>query len=87
MSETSVLLSGLAMPESARWHEDRLWFAHWGANEIVAVDMEGKGEVISSHEGHAFGWAFDWLPDGSLLVTGKELMRMKSDGLGSGTPT
>ena len=34
-----VLLDGLAYVESPRWHDDRLWFAHWGTGEIVAVDM------------------------------------------------
>ena len=36
--EAHVLLSGLVVGESPRWHEDRLWFAHWGTGEIVAVD-------------------------------------------------
>ena len=26
----SWLLDGLAYVESPRWHEGRLWFAHWG---------------------------------------------------------
>ncbi len=49
MPEPTVLLDGLAMPESARWHEGRLWFAHWGAAEIIAVDLNGNSEVISRH--------------------------------------
>lgn len=80
MPQPKVLLSGLAMPESARWHEGRLWFAHWGTGEIVAVDLNGKSEVITRHAPPAFGWSIDWLPDGRLLVTGKELMRMEKDG-------
>ena len=32
-----ILSSGLAMGESPRWHEDRLWFSDWCAQEIVAV--------------------------------------------------
>jgi hypothetical protein len=28
MSE--VLLAGLKIGESARWHEDRLWLSNWG---------------------------------------------------------
>jgi sugar lactone lactonase YvrE len=80
MPKPTVLLDGLAMPESARWHEGRLWFAHWGTGEIVAVDLNGKSEVITRHGPPAFGWSIDWLPDGCLLVTGKELMRMEKDG-------
>ena len=70
-SEPQVLLSGLAYVESARWHQDRLWFAHWGTGEIVAVDLDGHSEV-TGHGPAGLGWSIDWLPDGRLLVTGKE---------------
>jgi sugar lactone lactonase YvrE len=77
--EAEVLLSGLVIGESPRWHEGRLWFAHWGAGEIVAVDLDGNSEVIASgFEG--LGWSIDWLPDGRLLVTGDGLMRREPDG-------
>ena len=33
--------------ESPRWHDGRLWFAHWGAEEIVAVDLDGNAEVVA----------------------------------------
>ena len=41
-----VLLDGLAMPESPRWHDGRLWFSNWGARQIVAVDLDGNSEVV-----------------------------------------
>jgi hypothetical protein len=44
--EPKVLLDGLAMVESPRWHDGRLWFAHWGTGEIRAVDLDGKSEVM-----------------------------------------
>jgi sugar lactone lactonase YvrE len=44
--ETTVLLDGLAFVESPRWRDDRLWFSHWGTEEIVAVDLDGKSEVV-----------------------------------------
>ena len=74
-----VLLDGLAMVESPRWHDGRLWFAHWGAEEIVAVDLDGRHEVIAPGP-PGLGWSIDWLPDGRLLVTGSELMRQEPDG-------
>jgi sugar lactone lactonase YvrE len=77
--EAQPLLSGLAIGESPRWHEGRLWFAHWGTGEIVAVDLEGRSEVVG--EGPpGLGWSIDWLPDGRLLVTGGGLMRRERDG-------
>jgi sugar lactone lactonase YvrE len=74
-----VLLDGLAMVESPRWHDGRLWFPHWGTPEIIAVDLEGDSEVVAegpSGLGHSIGW----LPDGRLLVTGQELTRYEPDG-------
>lgn len=64
-----TLLDGLAMVESARWHDGRLWFAHWGVGEVIAVDLAGKAEVVAAGPAQ-MGWAIDWLPDGRLVVTG-----------------
>ena len=77
--ETNVLLDGFGMGESPRWHDGRLWFSDWGSNEIVAVDLDGKSEVVGLGGGGS-GWAVDWLPDGRLLVTGSELLRVEPDG-------
>ncbi len=46
MSEQRILTSGLAFPESPRWHDDRLWVSDWGAHEVIAVDLEGASEVV-----------------------------------------
>jgi sugar lactone lactonase YvrE len=77
--EPRVLLDGLAMPESPRWHDGRLWFSNWGTREIVAVDLEGNGEVVGEGA-DGLGWATNWLPDGRMLVTGAELIRIEPDG-------
>jgi sugar lactone lactonase YvrE len=79
MAEVQVLVSDLVIGESPRWHEDRLWFAHWGTGEIVAVDLEGNSEVVATGR-TGLGWSIDWLPDGRLLVTGEELTRHEPDG-------
>jgi sugar lactone lactonase YvrE len=77
--EPRLLLGGLAYVESPRWHDGRLWFAHWGTGEIVAVDPGGSGEVVG--QGLAgVGWSIGWLPDGQLLVTGEGLLRREPDG-------
>jgi sugar lactone lactonase YvrE len=80
--QAQILVTGLMMGESPRWHDGRLWFSDWGAQEIVAVDLDGKSEVVARTQ---FGLPFciDWLPDGRLLiVSGREnlLMCQEPDG-------
>jgi len=77
--ETQVLLDGLGMGESPRWHDGRLWFSNWGTDEIVAVDLNGRSEVVGPGGGGS-GWATNWLPDGQMLITGAELIRVEHDG-------
>jgi sugar lactone lactonase YvrE len=74
-----VLLDGLGIPESPRWHDGRLWFSNWGPDEIVAVDMDGNSEVMGKGAEGA-GWAVNWLPDDRMLITGRELVRVEPDG-------
>ena len=80
--KAQVLMSGVAMGESPRWHENRLWFSDWGAQEIVAVDSSGKSEIAVRVP---FGLPFciDWLRDGRLLVvSGRQgvVLRRERDG-------
>ena len=80
MSEVRTLVTDLCVGESPRWHEGRLWFSHWGAQEIVAVDLDGRCEVVAAGPKVA-GYCIDWLLDGRLVVTGEqELLRMEADG-------
>src|SRR5262249_60519267 len=80
-STVTTLVTGIAMGESPRWHDDRLWFSDWGAQAIVAVDRDGKRErMVQTPFGLPF--CFDWLPDGPLLiVAGREnrLVRWEPD--------
>jgi sugar lactone lactonase YvrE len=76
-----TLMTGIALGESPRWHDGRLWFSDWGAQEIVAVDLDGDSEVML--RGPALPFCIDWLPDGRLLVvSGREglLLRLEPDG-------
>jgi sugar lactone lactonase YvrE len=81
-TEVQTLLTGLAMGESPRWHEDHLWFSDWAVQEIIALGLDGGSEVVVRT---SFGLPFciDWLPDGRLLiVSGREglLLRRETDG-------
>ncbi len=61
-----VLLDGIAFGESPRWHDGRLWFCDWAAEELIAVDPRGHAEVITTVR--SFPFSIDWLPDGRLLI-------------------
>ena len=57
MSEPKVLLTGLGIPESPRWHEGRLWFCNWIDRQVVAVGLDGKAEVMATRDPIASRWA------------------------------
>jgi len=80
--KVATLLTGIAMGESPRWHDNRLWLSDWGAQEILAIGVDGRSEIMVRT---SFGLPFciDWLPDGRLLiVAGREnrLVRWEPDG-------
>jgi len=83
MPPLHTLMTGVAFGESPRWHDDRLWFADWGAQEVVAVDLEGKSEVIVRVGFPSFPMCIDWLADGRLLIVSARdglLLRREHDG-------
>jgi sugar lactone lactonase YvrE len=79
MTAPTLLLGDLAYVESARWHDGRLWFAHWGPGEVISVDMAGNSRVEADGMPYV-GWSIDWLPDGRMLSTGDGLTRHEPDG-------
>jgi sugar lactone lactonase YvrE len=77
-------MTGLVFGESPRWgHDGRLWLADWGAQEIVAVDLKGKSEVMNRLKLSSFQpICLDWLPDGRLLIVSSSdalLLRREPD--------
>jgi sugar lactone lactonase YvrE len=79
MSEFKTLLKDLVLVESPRWHDDRLIFSDWGAGEVLAVDLEGRRELVTRID--AMPFCLDRLPDGRLLiVAGQQLLVGGSDG-------
>jgi sugar lactone lactonase YvrE len=81
MPKPRVLMSGIELGESPRWHDGRLWFSDWGAQEVRTVDLEGKSEVVARVE--SFPFSIDWLPDGRLLIVSasdRQLLRREPNG-------
>jgi sugar lactone lactonase YvrE len=82
-AEAQVVLTGLAMGESPRWHENRLWLSDWGAREIIAVDGAGTSEV-TVRTSFDLPFSIDWLPNGHLLiVSGREGLLYRQEPNGS----
>jgi sugar lactone lactonase YvrE len=81
MADAQTLLTGLVMGESPRWHDDRLWLSDMGAGEVIAVDPEGRSEVVARVPSGLAGIGF--LPDGQLLIVANRdglLLRLEPDG-------
>ena len=69
-----VVLDGLVLGESPRWHAGRLWVADWAAHELVTLDASGTRQV-AEHPA-SIPCCIDWLHDGRLLlVSGDRLLR------------
>jgi sugar lactone lactonase YvrE len=81
-----MLMIGLGIGESPRWHDGRLWFCNWGRQEIIALSLDGSSEVIATVMAKvptSIPFCIDWLPDGRLLiVSGQErlLLRQEQNG-------
>jgi sugar lactone lactonase YvrE len=82
MTQPTVLMTGIALGESPRWHDGRLWFCDWVARRIIAADDAGNHEVVVENA-PSLPFCIDWLPDGRLLiVAGRDglLLRRENDG-------
>ncbi|MBJ7330394.1 MAG: SMP-30/gluconolactonase/LRE family protein [Solirubrobacteraceae bacterium] len=78
----TILETGIIIGESPRWHDGRLWVAHWGAAEILVLDP-GAGIERRIPVPTRIPFSIDWLPDGSLLLVSgpeAELLRQEPDG-------
>jgi sugar lactone lactonase YvrE len=74
-----VLMEGIGLGESPRWHEGRLWFSDWVAHQVIALSPNGESKVMA--EVDAFPFSIDWLPGGPMLITaGQQLLRREPDG-------
>ena len=69
-----ILMTGIAFGESPRWHDGRLWFSDWGANQVIALDAGGGHEVVASVP--SFPMCIEFLPDGRLLLVDSAQRRL-----------
>jgi len=77
--EVRTLMTGLRFGESPRWHDGRFWVSDWVAHEVIAVDLEGKSEVVVRDP--SVPLCFDFLPDGRLIImSGRRILRLETDG-------
>jgi len=76
-------MTGLAFGESPRWRHGRLWLSDWVAHEVIALDPEGRSEVVVRVPFPSIPMCIDFLPDGRLLIVSPSdgrLMRREPDG-------
>jgi sugar lactone lactonase YvrE len=80
-NQPTTVLTDLAFPESPRWHDGRLWVSDWGAGEVVALDEDGRSEVVARVA--SFPMCIAHLPDGRLLIIDsgeRRILRREPDG-------
>ena len=81
MSAAEVLMEGIVLGESPRWHDGRLWFSDWGAHQVIALGPGGGHEVVATVP--SIPMCIDFLPDGRLLIVDsarRRLLRREPDG-------
>jgi sugar lactone lactonase YvrE len=78
--EPRLVLGGITLGESPRWHDGRIWFADWGPGEIIRVGPSGERDVVA--RAPAPPLSFDFLPDGRLLVVDSRQGRLLAQGAG-----
>lgn len=82
MSSIKTLITGLAIGESPRWHDGRVFISDMGANELRATTPGMTGtELIAAIPGMPMGTG--WLPDGRMLIVSArdaKLLRREPDG-------
>jgi sugar lactone lactonase YvrE len=79
MRKPEVLLEGVAFGESPRWHDGRLWLCDWGAQEVLAVDGDGRPQVMARVPAR-LPFSIDWDAENRLLVTaGPESLLLRQE--------
>jgi uncharacterized protein (TIGR03032 family) len=55
----AIVIRGLCMPHSPRWHDGRLWLLESGTGQLALIDLaHGRRQVVTALPGFARGLAF-----------------------------
>jgi sugar lactone lactonase YvrE len=84
VTQVDVFATGIQMGESPRWHDGRFWMCDWMAGEVLVFDADGGREVVARVEGLPF--SIDWLPDGRMVVSTPDGVRVGADLAPYGAP-
>jgi uncharacterized protein (TIGR03032 family) len=58
VSSGKIVVPGLCMPHSPRWHDGRLWLLESGTGRLVLIDLaNGRGQVVAELPGFTRGLA------------------------------
>lgn len=77
-----LLLDGLKLGESLRWHGNRLWLSDMVGRRVITVDLAGRSEVIAELDDEPSGLGF--MPDGTPLLvlrSSRHVVRLEENGL------
>lgn len=59
VESNEIILGGMAMPHSPRWHDEKLWVLNSGAGELLQVDpSSGESVVVCTLPGYLRGLCF-----------------------------
>jgi len=59
LQSDEIMLGGMAMPHSPRWHDGKLWVLNSGTGELLQVDpVSGQDEVVCALPGYLRGLCF-----------------------------
>ena len=76
-----IIMTGLSMPHSPRWYQNRLWLLNAGTGEFGYVDeQQGKFEPVTFCPGYLRGLAFS----GDFAIIG--LSKIRGESVFSGLP-
>jgi sugar lactone lactonase YvrE len=78
LSDVKTLMTGLMFGESPRWRDGRFFVSDWAAHEIIALDLDGRSEVVVREP--SIPLCFDFLSDGRMLImSGRRILRLEPD--------